>query len=79
MSAGMSIAALRNLGNLPLAGYQPKFIVDQVISACKFEGIAPQYRPEFDDMAMSNLHPKDPAPAGGQQPSTPQQPQQRAA
>ncbi|MBL8663613.1 MAG: hypothetical protein JNM29_12335 [Candidatus Odyssella sp.] len=51
---------LRELGNVPFAGYQPKFIVDQVIAACKFEGIQPQYRPEFVDMAIANLHPKDP-------------------
>ena len=53
---------LGQLGNVPLAGYQPKFIVDQVIAACKFEGIAAQYRPEFVDMALANLHPKDPRP-----------------
>jgi len=57
------IAKLRNYGDVPLAGYQPRFIVDQVIAACKFEGIAAQYRPEFVDMALANLHPKDPRPA----------------
>ncbi len=57
------IAKLRNLGDAPLAGYQPKFIVDQVIAACKFEGIPAQYRPEFVDMALDNLHPRDPRPA----------------
>jgi hypothetical protein len=57
------LARLHQLGNAPLAGYQPKFIVDQVIAACKFEGIPPQYRPEFVDMALANLHPKDPRPA----------------
>jgi hypothetical protein len=54
---------VRELGNVALAGYQPKFIVDQVIAACKFEGIAVQYRPEFVDMAISNLHPKESTPA----------------
>jgi hypothetical protein len=57
------LTKLRELGNAPLAGYQPKFIVDQVIAACKFEGIAAQYRPEFVDMALANLHPRDPKPA----------------
>ena len=33
------------------------------IVQCKFEGIAAQYRPEFVDMALANLHPKDPKPA----------------
>ncbi len=57
------IAAMRRFGGeVPLAGYQPKFIVDQVIAACKFEGIAAQYRPEFVDMALANLHPRDPKP-----------------
>jgi hypothetical protein len=56
------MAKLRSLGDFPLAGYQPKFIVDQVIAACKFEGIPAQYRHEFVDMALANLHPKDPKP-----------------
>lgn len=57
------IAALRKLGNAPLAGYQPKFIVDQVIAACKFEGIAAQWLPEYVDMALANLHPREPVDA----------------
>jgi len=55
------IAALNAHGQFPLAGYQPKFIVDQVLAACKFEGIAPQYRPALVDMALANLHTKDTA------------------
>ena len=55
------IASLQHRGNQPLAGYQPKFIVDQVVAACKFEGIAAQWRPEFVDMALGNLHPKESA------------------
>ncbi|MCW5774341.1 MAG: hypothetical protein KIT16_22045, partial [Rhodospirillaceae bacterium] len=54
------IARLHDHGEFPLAGYQPKFIVDQVIAACKFEGIAAQYRREFVDMALDNLHTKEP-------------------
>lgn len=57
------LAKLRHLGDVPLAAYQPKFVVDQVIAACKFEGIPTQYRAEFVDMALANLHPKDPRPA----------------
>lgn len=56
------IAKLRNYADVPLAAYQPRFIVDQVIAACKFEGIPAQYRPEFVDMALANLHPRDPRP-----------------
>jgi hypothetical protein len=54
---------MRNFGEVVLAAYQPRFIVDQVIAACKFEGIPAQYRPEFVDMALANLNPRDPRPA----------------
>jgi predicted ATPase with chaperone activity len=47
-----SIDATKN----PLAGFQPKFIIDQVNAICKFEGIAPQFRREFVEMALNNLH-----------------------
>ena len=38
---------------------QPKFIIDQVRSACKFEGITPQFRPDLVVMALDNLYTKD--------------------
>ena len=41
------IAELRERNDFPLAGFQPKFIIDQVRAACKFEGIPAQFRPEF--------------------------------
>jgi predicted ATPase with chaperone activity len=40
----------------PLACYQPKFIVDQVIAACKYEGIEPNLTPAFIEDALSNLY-----------------------
>ena len=40
---------------IPLANYQPGFILDQVRSACKFEGIPLQFRPEFVSLALDNL------------------------
>ncbi|MBT6430744.1 MAG: hypothetical protein HOK30_23960 [Rhodospirillaceae bacterium] len=40
----------------PLACYQPKFIVDQVIAACKYEGIEPVITPAFIADALSNLY-----------------------
>ena len=40
----------------PLACYQPKFIVDQVIAACKYEGIEPNLTPAFIEGALSNLY-----------------------
>ena len=45
--------------DFPLASYQPKFLIDQVRSACKFEGISPQFRVELVKMALGNLFTKD--------------------
>jgi hypothetical protein len=53
------IAMLREHNDFPLASYQPKFIVEQVRAACKFEGIPPQFRPELVAMALGNLYTKD--------------------
>ncbi len=39
----------------PLAYFQPKFIVEQVLASCKFEGIKPQFTPENVDDALANL------------------------
>jgi energy-coupling factor transporter ATP-binding protein EcfA2 len=41
--------------NAPLAYFQPKFIVEQVMASCKFEGIKPQFTPENVDDALANL------------------------
>lgn len=41
--------------NAPLAYFQPKFIVEQVLASCKFEGIKPQFTPENVDDALANL------------------------
>jgi hypothetical protein len=53
------IAELRERNDFPLASYQPKFILDQVRAACKFRGIAPQFRAEFVERALKNLFTKD--------------------
>ncbi len=42
-----------------LPSYQPKFLVDQIRAACKFEGVAAQFRPELVTMALGNLFTKD--------------------
>jgi hypothetical protein len=42
-----------------LASYQPKFLVDQVRAACKFEGIGPQFRLDLLEMALGNLFTND--------------------
>ena len=39
----------------PLAYFQPKFIVEQVLASCKFEGITPQFTPDNVEDAMLNL------------------------
>ena len=39
----------------PLAFYQPKFIVDQIISACKYTGQEPELTLEFVEEAMKNI------------------------
>jgi hypothetical protein len=43
----------------PLAYFQPKFIVEQVLSSCKFEGTEPQFTPENVEDALLNLFVKD--------------------
>lgn len=45
--------------DFPLASYQPKFLIDQIRAACKFEGIPPQFRLELVAMALGNLFTKD--------------------
>jgi DNA-binding MarR family transcriptional regulator len=45
--------------NAPLAYFQPKFIVEQVLASCKFEGIVPRFTPENVDDALANLFIKD--------------------
>ena len=52
------IAELRK-GNFPLASYQPKFIVNQVLAACKFQGTPANFAPELIRMALSNLYTKE--------------------
>ena len=39
----------------PLAYFQPKFIVEQVLASCKFEGIKPQFTPQNTEDALANL------------------------
>jgi predicted ATPase with chaperone activity len=41
--------------NAPLAYFQPKFIVEQVLASCKFEGIKPQFTRDNVDDALANL------------------------
>jgi len=45
-------------GNHPLACYQPRFIVDQVLAACKYEGGAPTFSRDRISVALDNLYVK---------------------
>jgi hypothetical protein len=45
--------------DFPLASYQPKFILDQIRAACKYEAVPLQLRPDLIDMALSNLFTED--------------------
>jgi hypothetical protein len=59
------IAALQGLGAQPLASYQPKFIIDQVFAACKFEDVTPRFRADLIAMAIGNLSTEHAAAAQG--------------
>ena len=53
------IAELRERNDFPLASYQPKFIIDQVRAACKFEGCPPRFTRELVAVALGNLYTRD--------------------
>jgi SpoVK/Ycf46/Vps4 family AAA+-type ATPase len=53
------IRELRERNDFPLASYQPRFIVDQIKAACKFEGVAPAYRRDLVIEALENLFTSD--------------------
>ena len=46
---------ITNEKELGLAGYQPRFIVDQVVATCRFMGQKPHFEPRFIDYAVNNL------------------------
>ncbi|MFN4088653.1 MAG: hypothetical protein ACK4QW_06355 [Alphaproteobacteria bacterium] len=47
---------LTNTENQHLACYQPRFIVDQVVAACKYEGVPPSLSPARVAVAIDNLY-----------------------
>jgi energy-coupling factor transporter ATP-binding protein EcfA2 len=49
------VQRLRKDKGMELAAYQPKFIVDQVVAACRFMGEAPHFEPRFIEYALKNL------------------------
>ncbi|MCH9809092.1 MAG: ATPase [Alphaproteobacteria bacterium] len=48
------VAGIRE-NEAPLAYFQPKFIVEQVLASCKFEGTKPEFTRENVDNALANL------------------------
>jgi len=50
------IDELQVKNNFDLACFQPKFIVDQIVSACKYEGVAPRVTEEYVTDALNNLY-----------------------
>ena len=46
---------ITNEKDLDLAGFQPRFIVDQVVATCRFLGLVPHFEPRFIDYALNNL------------------------
>jgi hypothetical protein len=55
---------------LTLAGYQPRFIIDQVIATCRFLGQPPSFEPRFIDFAIDNLRVKRSSKPKSDQPAT---------
>jgi hypothetical protein len=53
------IDELRVRNDFPLAGFQPKFIIDQVLAAAKFDGARPRLTPDYVSLALRNLYTKD--------------------
>jgi hypothetical protein len=49
------MAELRDRPWIPLANYQPGFIIEQVRAACRFDGVAMQFRRDYVDLALDNL------------------------
>jgi len=43
----------------PLAYFQPKFIVEQVLASCKFEGVEPGFTADNIEDALANLFIKE--------------------
>lgn len=41
--------------NVPLAAYQPRFLIEQIVAACRFKARALGFHVEFVDYAISNL------------------------
>lgn len=52
------IARIRHRFTADLACYQPRFIADQVIAACKYQGVPSAFTMEVVEDALANLYPR---------------------
>jgi hypothetical protein len=59
------IAGIRHRFKADLACYQPRFIIDQVIAACKFQGVPPAFALDVVEDALANLYPRVTMPMHG--------------
>jgi DNA polymerase III delta prime subunit len=57
------ITRLTEVEHLELAAYQPKFIVDQLLSTCRFLGVQPHFELRYLDYAIENLRVRRSSPA----------------
>jgi DNA-binding PadR family transcriptional regulator len=66
---GLVIERLREMG-MPLAYYQPRFILDQIVAACRFDDKEPRIDEEYLQDVLDNLHarPRETRSAHGQPP-----------
>jgi hypothetical protein len=53
--ADFAMDKIQNVLNQPLAFYQPRFIVEQIIAACKYEGVPPRMDTELLIDALDNI------------------------
>jgi hypothetical protein len=59
------IYKLHENSDFPLANFQPKFIIDQILTLCRFKKIEPEFQTRFIDIALNNLYTKDLLNQGG--------------
>ncbi|HXV26309.1 MAG TPA: ATPase [Alphaproteobacteria bacterium] len=59
------IAGIRHRFKADLACYQPRFITDQVMAACKFQGVPPAFTQDVVEDALANLYPRTSASVHG--------------
>ena len=53
--ANFAMDKIQNVLNQPLAFYQPRFIVEQIIAACKYEGVPPRMNVDLLIDALDNI------------------------